>query len=71
MRSTGAMKGEEARGGGGGDREGRGSDVAHRQELARLTHDHTHACTHALTHTGMYIHKFICIYIKLYVYTDY
>ena len=26
MRSTGAMKGEEARGGGGGDREGRGSD---------------------------------------------
>ena len=26
-------------------REGRGSDVAYRQELARLTHDHTHART--------------------------
>ena len=46
MRSTGKMKGEEARGGGGGGREGRGSDVAHRQELAHLTHDHTYACTH-------------------------
>ena len=45
MRSTGAMKGAEARGGRGG-REGRGSDVAYRQELARLTHDHTHARTH-------------------------
>ena len=51
MRSTGAMKGAEARGGGGGGREGRGSDVAYRQELARLTHDHTH--------TGRYIYKYV------------
>ena len=55
MRSTGAMKGAEARGVGGGGREGRGSDVAYRQELARLTHDHTR--THTRTHTGRYMYK--------------
>ena len=55
MRATGAMKGAEARGGGGGGREGRGSDVAYRQELARLTHDYTHA----RTHTGRYTYKYV------------
>ena len=42
MRATGAMKVQRQVEGGEG-REGRESDVAHRQELARLTHDHTHA----------------------------
>ena len=32
-------------------REGRESDVVYRQELARLTHDHTH--------TGRYTYKYV------------
>ena len=51
MRSTGAMKGAEAKGGERGGREGRASDVVYRQELARLTHDHTH--------TGRYMYKYV------------
>ena len=58
MRATGATKGAEARGGGRQRREG--SDVAHRQELARLTHDHTH------THTQVGIRIIICIRINMY-----
>ena len=60
MRSTGAMKGEEARGGGGGGREGR--DVMLHTDRSLLAshkithmHTHTHACTHAhLIHKTVY-----------------
>ena len=51
------MKGAEATGGGGGGREGKGSDVAYRQELARLTHDHTH--TGRYTYNNMYTYKYV------------
>ena len=44
MRSTGAMKGAEAKGGGGGGREGRGVTL-HTDRILLATH--MHACTHA------------------------
>ena len=59
MRATGPMNGAEARGGGGGGKEGRGSDVAYRQELARLTHDHTHTCMHTRTQVDIYTYKYL------------
>ena len=64
MRATVTMKDAEARGGGRQRREG--SDVAHRQELARLTHDHTHACTHTHARTQVGIRIIICIYINMF-----
>ena len=55
MRSTGTMKGAEARGGGGGGGEGRGSDVADSVTDRSLLASHMHA----RTHTGRYTYKYV------------
>ena len=62
MKSTGTMKGAEARGGGGEAERGRGSDVAYRQELAHLTHDHTHARMHTHRYVGIHINMFYNVF---------